>query len=155
MSRELKWNVKVGGEDFAVECVTQKTVYDVYVDGELAIRAPRKLKNDDTDSEYDLRIGGKRCQFVVYGGVPDLCVDGILLGAERQLEQQERRERWLKMLGGMALMAVSTCGVFMWSAYQIAGEPMAGGYLSLILFILLIGCGLWLLLSTLKKKKEY
>ena len=50
MSRELKWNVKVGGEDFAVECVTQKTVYDVYVDGELAIRAPRKLKNDDTDS---------------------------------------------------------------------------------------------------------
>ena len=155
MSRELKWEVNVNGETFAVECVTQKTGYDVYVDEELAIRVPRKLRNDDTDSEYDLPIGGKRCQFVVYGGVPDLCVDGILLSAERQLERQERRERRLKMLAGMALILVSTCGVFLWTAYQVAGEPMAGGYLSLIIFILLIGCGLLLLLSTLKKKKEY
>lgn len=155
MSKELKWEVTVDGAVYSVKCVTQKTVFDVYVDGELAIRAPRKLKNDDTDSEYDLRIGGKRCQFVVYDGVPDVAVDGILLGAERQMEKQERQNRWLKRLGGMALMVVSTYAVFLWNAYQLAGEPMIGGYVSLVMFILLIVCGLLLLLSTLKKKKEY
>ncbi len=155
MSKELKWEVNIDGAVYSVKCVTQKTVFDVYVDGELAIRAPRKLKNDDTDSEYDLRIGGKRCQFVVYDGVPDVAVDGILLGAERQMEKQERQNRWLKRLGGMALMVVSTYAVFLWNAYQLAGEPMIGGYVSLVMFILLIVCGLLLLLSTLKKKKEY
>ena len=60
MANELKWNVTVDGEDYTVECVTQKTLFEVYVDGEVSIRVPRKMKNDDTDSEYDLRIGGKR-----------------------------------------------------------------------------------------------
>lgn len=155
MSKQLKWKVTVDGEEYSVECVTQKTVYDVYVDGEMALQAPRKLRNDDTDSEYDLLIGGKCCQFVVYGGEPDVCVDGILLGAERQMQKQERNSRLLKMIGGMALILVNTYAVFLWTAFRLADDPIFGGYIAPILFAVLIGVGLWMLLSGLKRKKEY
>lgn len=155
MENHLKWKVTVDGKSYAVECVTMKTLYEIYVDGELAIRAPRQMKNTSESSEYDLRIGGKRCQFVVYDGIPDLCVDGILMGAQRQLEHQERRNRWLKILGGMALILVNTYAVFTWTAFQIAGEPIFGGVIALVLFFVLIGCGVWMLLSALKRKKEY
>lgn len=155
MSKNAKWTLTVDGEGHVVECVIQKTVYDVYLDGELAIRAPRKLKNDDTDSEYDLRIGSKLCQFVVYGGEPDLCADGILLGAQRQLDKQERNSRLFKMLAGMVLVLVNTLTLFLWMGYRLADDPIFGGYTAPILFVLLIGAGLWMLLSGLKKKKEY
>ena len=79
MANEHKWTVEIDDQTYQVECVTQTSLYDVYVDGELAIRVPRKLRNDDSDSEYDLKIGSKRCQLVIYDGSPDLCVDGILL----------------------------------------------------------------------------
>lgn len=153
MGNQLKWKVDVDGEVYNVECVTMKTLYEIYVDGELAIRAPRQMKHTSENSEYDLRIGSKRCQFVVYDGVPDLCVDGILLGAERLLEHQERRNRWLKIFGGMALILVNTYAIFTWIAFQIAGEPVFGGAIALVLFFLLIGCGVWMLLSALKRRE--
>lgn len=154
MGKQLKWKVSVDGEDYSVECVTQRTVYDVYVDGELMLQVPRKLRNDDTDSEYDLRIGSKRCQFVVYGGEADLCMDGILLGAQRQLERQERNSRLLRMIGGMALILVNTYSIFLWTAYRLADDPIFGGYIAPILFSALIILGVWMLLSSRKKKKE-
>lgn len=155
MSKATKWTVCVDGEEYIVSCVTQKTVYDVYVDGEMAIQAPRKMRNDDTESEYDLRIGGKRCQFVVYGGEPDVCVDGILLGAERQMEKQERTNRLLKMIGGMALILINTYAIFLWAAYRMTDDPVFGGYVAPILFAALICVGLWMLLSGLRKRKSY
>lgn len=155
MEKQMKWKVTVDGEEYAVECVTMKTLYEVYVDGELAIKVPRKMKNDDSDSEYDLRIGRKRCQIVVYDGEPDLCVDGILLGAQRQLDRQERRNRWLKILGGITVVILCSYATFLWFIYEMAGEPIFGGVLSLAVILLFLGVGLWLLLSAIRKKKEY
>lgn len=155
MSKELQWNVTVDGEDYAVECVTMKTLFEVYVDGELAIKVPRKMKNDDTDSEYDIRIGGKRCQFVIYDGVPDLCVDGILQGAQREMDRKERRNRWLMILGGMFSVLMSSYATFLWFVYEMAGNPIFGGVLSLIFIQIFFFGGIALMLCAIRKKKEY
>ena len=155
MAKELKWEAEIDGEVYQVHCVTQTSLYDVYVNEELVIRVPRKMKNDDSDSEYDLTIGGKRCQFVVYDGRPDLCVDGILLGAQSELDYLERRSRRRRLFAGMALIAACTYAIFLWFVYELAGQPFFGGYVALFLFFALILVGIGLLLSVIKKKKEY
>ena len=156
MANDLKWNVNVDGEDYTVECVTQKTLFEVYVDGEVAIRVPRKMKNDDTDSEYDLRIGGKRCQFAIYDGVPDVCVDGILLGVQREMDEKAKRNRRLMILGGIFCILTSSYATFLWVIYEIGGNPIFGGVLSLIFIQFFFFGGIALILAALKRKKaEY
>ena len=155
MANELKWTVEINGEEHLVNCVTQTSLFDVYVDGELAIKVPRKMRNDDSDSEYDIRIGGKRCQIVVYDGVPDLCVDGILLGAQREMDQKERRNRMLKILGGIFCIITSSYATFLWVIYEIGGNPIFGGVLSLIFIQIFFFGGIALILNALKKKKTY
>ena len=155
MAKELKWVAEIDGKTFEVSCVTQTSLFDVYVNEELAIRVPRKMKHDDSDSEYDLTIGGKRCQFVIYDGKPDLCVDGILLGAQAELDYLERRSRKRRLFAGMGLIAACTYAIFLWFVYELAGQPFFGGYIALFLFFALIIVGIGLLLSVLKKKEEY
>ena len=154
MAKELKWEVEIGCQKYLVHCVPQTSLFDVYVNEELAIRVPRKMKHDDSDSEYDLRIGGKLCQFVIYGGEPDLCVDGVLLGAQRELDYLDRRSRRRRFFAGAGLIAASTYAIFLWFIYELAGQPFFGGYVALILFFALIIAGIGLLLSVLKKKEE-
>ncbi len=155
MSEKLQWDAVVNGETYLVECITMKTLFEIYVDGELAMKVSRKMKNDDEDSEYDLRIGGKRCQFVLYDGVPDLCVDGILLGVEREMARKERRNRWLKILGGMLVIIMSTYATFLWFVYEIGGDPIFGGLLTLGMILFFFVCGILLLISAIRRKKEY
>ena len=152
MAKELKWEVEVEGQAYLVYCVPQTSLFDVYVNEELAIRVPRKMKHDDSDSEYDLKIGGKTCQFVIYGGKPDLCVDGILLGAQAELDFLDRRSRRRRLFAGIGLIAASTYATFLWLIYELAGQPFFGGYVALFLFIALVIVGIGLLLSVLKKK---
>ena len=153
MAKDLKWNVVINGMEHLVSCVPQTSLFDVYVDDELAIRVPRKMKHDDSDSEYDLVIAGKTCQFVVYDGKPDLCVDGILIGAQRELDWLDRRSRRRRLFAGMGLSIACTYAIFLWFVYELAGTPFFGGYVALILFFALIIVGIGLLLSVLKKKE--
>jgi hypothetical protein len=156
MANEPKWTVEIDDQTYQVECVTQTSLYDVYVDGELAIRVPRKLRNDDSDSEYDIRIGGKRCQIVVYDGVPDLSVDGILVGEEDLMRRMEIRNRWLKVLGGLLSIVSSSYATFLWVVFELAGKPIFGGVVSLIFIQIFFWGGVALIISAIRrKKKEY
>ncbi len=154
MANELKWNVTVDGEVYAVECVKMKSLYEIYVNGELAIKAPRQMKHTCENSEYDLRIGGKRCQFVVYDGEPDLCVDGILLGAQQEMDRKELRNRWLKVLGGIFCIVTSSYATFLWFVYEAIGHPIFGGVVSLVFIQIFFWGGIALLISAIRKKKQ-
>lgn len=156
MDKKLKWDAEIDGKVYTVECVPQKSLFEVLVDGELTIQVPRKMRNDDTDSEYDLRIGGKRCQIVMYDGVPDLCVDGILIGAQREMDEKERRNRRLAVLGGLFCILTSSYATFLWVIYEIGGRPIFGGVASLIFIQFFFFGGIALVVGGLrKKKKEY
>lgn len=154
MKKEYKWKVSVDGEIHVVHCEPFKTVFDVYVDGDLAIRVPRR-NDEGTDMEEEIHVGSKLCRFVVYDGKPDLAVDGVLMGAERELQRRDLRYRLLMIFGGIAAAAMSAFAAFLWFVYQAAGDPIFGGYLTLT-FIAIFGlCGLILLFFGLKPKKRY
>ena len=154
MEKKNQWQVTVGDKVYDVNCVTMKTLFEVYVDGELALKVPRKMRNDDSDSEYDIRIGGKCCQFVLYDGVPDLSVDGILLGEEDLMRRQEIRNRWLKVLGGMLCIISSSYATFLWFVFKAAGNPIFGGVVSLIFIQIFFFGGIALMLSAVRRKKK-
>ena len=149
------WKVTVDAEVHEVRCVLQKTLYDVYVDDELTMKVPRQMRNCDEDSEYNLRIGSKWCQFVVYDGVPDVAVDGILQGVEEDMKRKERRNRLLLFFGGIGVTAVSCFATFLWYVFLVAGEPIFGGYLSLAFIQIFVIGGICMVIASLKKKKEY
>lgn len=154
MKKEYKWKVNVDGESYLVRCETFKTVFDVYVDDDLAIRVPRR-NEEGTDMEEDVRIGSKVCRFVVYDGEPDLAVDGVLQGAERELRRRDMRYRLLMVFGGLAAAAMSSFAAFLWFVYEAAGDPIFGGYVTLV-FIAIFGlCGLILVFFGLKPNKRY
>ena len=154
MKNEYKWNVTVEGEKYLVRCVPYKTVFDVYVDGDLVEHVGRD-DSDGLDTEYDIKIAGKKCQLTLYGGELDLCVDGVLLGAEREMKRREIRNRILMVLGGLAASMASAVAVFMWYIYETIGDPIFGGVTTLI-FLMLFGLGgLLLIFFGLKPKKRY
>ena len=154
MKNEYKWNVIVAGEKYLVRCVPYKTVFDVYVDGDLVEHVGRD-DSDGLDTEYDIRIAGKKCQLTLYGGELDLCVDGVLLGAEREMKRREIRNRILMVLGGLAASMASAWAVLMWYIYETIGDPIFGGVTTLI-FLMLFGLGgLLLIFFGLKPRKRY
>ena len=154
MKKNYEWKVTVDGENHIVRCVPYKTVFDVFVDGELAIRMPRR-NEDGTDMEEDVRVGSKVCRFVVYDGMPDLAVDGVLQGAESDMRRRELRNRLLSVLGGIAVVAMSSFAAFLWFVFRAVGEPIFGGYLTLV-FIAIFGLGgLLLAFFGLKPNKRY
>ena len=134
MKNEYKWNVTVEGEKYLVRCVPYKTVFDVYVDGDLVEHVGRD-DSDGLDTEYDIKIAGKKCQLTLYGGELDLCVDGVLLGAEREMKRREIRNRILLVLGGLAASMASAWAVLMWYIYETIGDPIFGGVTTLIFLI--------------------
>ena len=154
MKNEYKWNVTVEGEKYLVRCVPYKTVFDVYVDGDLVEHVGRD-DSDGLDTEYDIKIAGKKCQLTLYGGELDLCVDGVLLGAEREMKRREIRNRILMVLGGLAASMASAWAVLMWYIYETIGDPIFGGVTTLI-FLMLFGLGgLLMIFFGLKPKKRY
>ena len=154
MKNEYKWNVTVEGEKYLVRCVPYKTVFDVYVDGDLVEHVGRD-DSDGLDTEYDIKIAGKKCQLTLYGGVLDLCVDGVLLGAEREMKRREIRNRILLVIGGLAASMASAWAVLMWYIYETIGDPIFGGVTTLI-FLMLFGLGgLLMIFFGLKPKERY
>ena len=154
MKNEYKWKVIVDGEKYDVLCVPYKTVFDVYVDGDLVEHVGRD-DSDGLDTEYDIKIAGKKCQLTLYSGELDLCVDGVLLGAEREMKRREIRNRILLVIGGLAGSTASAVAVFMWYIYETIGDPIFGGVTTLI-FLMLFGLGgLLMIFFGLKPKKRY
>lgn len=150
MSNKLCWPVTVEGREYLVRCETHKTVFDVYVDDELVLHMGKNT--DGLDTERDIRVGGKVCQFVVYGGEPDLAVDGILQGVEASQHRAQRQGRWLKLFGGIAVLVVSTFAAFLWYAFEVSGQGIFGGWAALLMIIGFAVLGLWMMVSALKSK---
>lgn len=154
MKNKLTWKVRVDGEDYIVRCQPFKTVYDIYVDEELAVRVTRE-NEDQYNIEENVKVGGKVCQFVVYDGEPDFAVDGVLQGYEAAQRRKDLRNRLLLFFGGIFVTLVSSFAVFLWYVFQVSGEPVFGGYVSLVFILIFVVGGIWMVAASLKRKKEY
>ena len=149
MAREHFWNIRVDGTRHEIVAKDKGNGFDVYVDEEFRFTVRSDI---NLDIEEDLTVGSKRCRFVVYRGVPDLAVDGILLDAEAQLLKQEKRSRLLTIAAGLLLAVLGFFAMWMYVAMTASGMEFYFGAFGLIFAILVGIAGVVLTVYGLRKK---
>lgn len=149
MAKEYFWNIRVEGTRHEIEAKDKGNGFDVYVDDEFRFT----IRSDiNLDIEEDLTVGGKRCRMVVYRGVPDLAVDGILLDAEAALVKEERRNRFLTIAAGMLLVVLGLFAMWMYIAMLASGQDFYFGIFGPIFAVLVSAAGVVLTLYGIRKK---
>lgn len=94
MAKEYKWQARIDGELYQIECVLSNNRYILYANGEQVAAVYRKLFQDPRGGIIEkVGIAGKDCRFVVWEAQPDLEVDGNLLGAGCTYEEGFQRFR--------------------------------------------------------------
>ncbi len=149
MAKEHFWNIRVDNTRHEIVARDKGNGFDVYVDEEFRFTVRSDI---NLDIEEDLTVGSKRCRIVVYRGVPDLAVDGILMDAEAELRKLERRNRILTVLSGIVLVILGLFAMWMWIAMEISGQDFYFGAFGPIFAVLVSVVGVVLTIYGLRKK---
>ena len=149
MKKEFYWPLKVDGTRHEVTCNDLGNSFDVFVDGEFRFNVRSDI---NLDIEEDITVGSKRCRFVVYRGVPDLAVDGILMDAEANILKEERRNRNLTIVAGLFMIVMGIAAAWSWLAIYANGESHFGGFMGPVFATLVCFSGIGLILWTLRKR---
>ncbi len=149
MAKEYVWNIRVEGTRHEILAQDRGNSFDITVDGEFRYN----IRSDiNLDIEEDLTVGTKRCRMVVYRGVPDLAVDGILQSVEAEMAKAERRSRTLTILAGCLMLCVSLIAVWAWTMIYASGETHFGGIGGPIFAAAMFIAGVWLIIRTIRKR---
>lgn len=149
MAKEYVWNIRVEGTRHEIIALDKGNSFDISVDGEFRYN----IRSDiSLDIEEDLTVGTKRCRMVVYRGVPDLAVDGILMNVEADIRKADRRNRILAVLAGCLMLCVSLIAVWAWTFIYASGESHFGGIGGPIFAAAMFAAGVWLIIRTIRKK---
>ncbi len=149
MAKEYFWNIRVDGTRHEIIARDRGNGFDVYVDDEFRFTVRSDI---NLDIEEDLTVGSKRCRFVVYRGVPDLAVDGILMDADAEIRKQEKRNKALTILSGVALILLGLFAMWMWMFMTLSGQDFYFGAFGPVFAILVSGIGVVLTIYGLRKK---
>ena len=149
MAKEFTWDLRVDGTRHEVLARDRGNSFDIYVDEEFRFNVRSDI---NLDIEEDLSVGSKRCRIVVYRGVPDLAVDGILMNAEAQLLKNDRRNKHLTIFGGLLLMVLGVIAMWAWTIIYAGGETHFGGFMGPVFAALSFGAGVALVIYTMKKR---
>ena len=149
MAKEFTWDLRVDGTRHEVLARDRGNSFDIYVDEEFRFNVRSDI---NLDIEEDLSVGSKRCRIVVYRGVPDLAVDGILMNAEAQLLKNDRRNKRLTIFGGLLLMVLGVIAMWAWTIIYAGGETHFGGFMGPVFAALSFGSGVALVIYTMKKR---
>lgn len=149
MAKEYVWNLRVDGTRHEVLAKDRGNGFDISVDGEFRFTVRSDI---NLDIEEDLTIGSKRCRMVVYRGIPDLAVDGILMNAEEALRRQEKRNRMLTILSGIGLVLLGLFAMWMYIAMTASGQDFYFGAFGPIFAVFVSLCGVVLTVYGIRKK---
>lgn len=152
MAKIMEWNVPIEGSVYCITCQRRGNQYDFKLDDEPLYR----LHADPEEMcEQDVIIGGKRCQVVVYEGVPDVVVDGILMGVDAAEKKNAKRRKVISILAGILFMCVGLFAAFTYTAMTVTDQPVVGGFMSVVFGAMFFAVGVVMLLSARKKKNKY
>lgn len=149
MAKEYIWNLRVDGTRHEVLATDKGNGFDIYVDGEFRFTIGSDI---NLDIEEDLTVGSKRCRMVVYRGVPDLAVDGVLMNAEEALRRQEKRSRRTTILCGIGLVLLGLFAMWMYIAMIASGQEFYFGAFGPIFAVFVSLCGVALTIYGIRKK---
>ena len=150
MAKDGIWNIRVDGTRHEILARDKGNSFDIYVDDEFRFTVRSDI---NLDIEEDLTVGSKRCRIVVYRGVPDLAVDGILVNAEAQLVKAEQRNRRMTIFGGFLLMAMGVVAIWAWTMIYASGETHFGGFMGPVFAAAAFAAGIWLVIRTMRKRE--
>jgi hypothetical protein len=148
MAKEYFWNIRVDGTRHEIVARDKGNGFDIFVDDAFRFTVRSDI---NLDIEEDLTVGSKRCRIVVYRGVPDLAVDGILLDAEAQLVKEERRNRLYTLLGGVFLLVLGFVAMGSWIFLKASGTWYFGGAFGPLFAVLVFVAGIWLVSRAFRK----
>lgn len=149
MAKEYFWNIRVDDTRHEILARDKGNGFDIYVDDEFRFTVRSDI---NLDIEEDLTVGSKRCRIVVYRGVPDLAVDGILLDAEAALLKEEKRNRRLTIAAGLLLVVLGLFAMWMYMVMTASGQNFYFGAFGPIFAVLVSIAGVMLTLYGLRKK---
>lgn len=149
MAKEHIWNLRVEGIRHEILARDKGNGFDVFVDDEFRFNVRSDI---NLDIEEDLTVGAKRCRIVVYRGVPDLAVDGILLDAEAALLKQEKRSRTMTIACGIGLVLLGLFAMWMYIAMTFSGERFYFGSFGPVFAVLVSAAGVALTVVGIRKK---
>ena len=149
MAKEYFLNIRVEGTRHEILARDQGNGFDIFVDEEFRFTVRSDI---NLDIEEDLTVGGKRCRMVVYGGVPDLAVDGVLLNADAELVRKEKRDQRLTLLGGCFLIVLGIVAAWAWTIIYASGETHFGGFLGVVFAAMVFLAGIWLISRAMRKR---
>ena len=149
MAKDYLWNIRVDGTRHEILAKDKGNGFDIFVDEEFRFTVRSDI---NLDIEEDLSVGSKRCRVVVYRGVPDLAVDGILLDAEAQLVKEERRNRLYTLMGGVFLLVLGFVAMGAWIYLKISDTWYFGGAFAPVFAALVFVAGIWLVSRAFRKR---
>ena len=152
MAKIMEWDVPVNGTIYHITCQRRENQYDFKLEGEPLYRLHA---DPEQMCEQDVRIGGKRCQVVVYEGVPDVVVDGILMGVDAMEKKNAKRRKIVSILVGVLFVCVGLFAAFTYTAMTIVGQPVVGGFMSVVFGAMFFVVGIILLVTARKKENKY
>ena len=152
MANIMEWDVPVEGSIYHITCQRRGNQYDFKLVGEPLYRLHA---DPEQMCEQDVRIGGKRCQVVVYEGVPDVVVDGILMGVDAMEKKNAKRRKIVSILVGVLFVCVGLFAAFTYTAMTIVGQPVVGGFMSVVFGAMFFVVGIILLVTARKKENKY
>ena len=150
MAKDGIWNIRVDGTRHEILARDKGNSFDIYVDDEFRFNVRSDI---NLDIEEDLTVGSKRCRVVVYRGVPDLAVDGILLNAEAEILRADRRNRRMTILAGFFLMGLGVIAIWAWILIYASGETHFGGFMGPVFAAAAFAAGVWLIIRTVKRRE--
>lgn len=149
MAKDAIWNIRVDGTRHEILARDKGNSFDIYVDDEFRFN----IRSDiNLDIEEDLSVGSKRCRMVVYRGVPDLAVDGILMNAEAALVKKARRSRILTIFCGIGLVLLGLFAMWMYMIMTETGSEFYFGIFGPIFALFVSACGVLLTVYGIRKK---
>ena len=149
MAKDAIWNIRVDGTRHEILARDKGNSFDIYVDDEFRFN----IRSDiNLDVEEDLSVGSKRCRMVVYRGVPDLAVDGILMNAEAALVKKARRSRALTICCGVGLVLLGLFAMWMYMIMEETGTEFFFGGFGAFFALFVSTCGVLLTVYGIRKK---
>lgn len=149
--KDLCWVVPDGNSECLVQCVDNGNKYELYADGD-HLTTVWKKQDLQENIEQDIRVGETLCQFVVYDGVPDISLNGILLHADEEFLKQLRKNRRYDILTGVLMTTIGMLAIYFFIIMKLDGEEIMGGWLALVMAVGFTAWGFWTFVSALFRK---